>query len=231
MKSWLVQLINVESKLGKTGLMLLVDRYGFSVKSWDLVMFFIRAFCYEVAHHIIYSETKYNKSIMSTIFHFKKLISDLDIDANSPNSWDCKESKCFYPAAGHVITGNLKIISDSRIRSIICGPKYRFPSRIDLKKCREEIAAALNDFGNRWCKREYVKPSALKRWKLRIFQIIDQRIEFYSQNTNLLPSKPKSSFRHLQQGIQKFHRMFVLVLADKAANNVVVSCCLTTSLY
>ena len=30
--------------------------------------------------------------------------------------------------AGHVITGNLKIISDSRIRSIIAkGPKYRVP--------------------------------------------------------------------------------------------------------
>ena len=39
--------------------------------------------------------------------------------------------------------------------------KYRFPSRIDLKKCREEIASALNDFGNRWCKREYVEPNAL----------------------------------------------------------------------
>ena len=61
------------------------------------------------------------------------------------------------------MTGNLKIISDSRIRYIVSkGPKYRFPSRIDLKKCREEIASALNDFGNRWCKREYVEPDALK---------------------------------------------------------------------
>ena len=52
------------------------------------------------------------------------------------------------------MTGNLKIISDSRIRYIVSkGPKYRFPSRIDFKKCREEIASALNDFGNRWCKR------------------------------------------------------------------------------
>ena len=43
------------------------------------------------------------------------------------------------------MTGNLKIISDSRIRYIVSkGPKYRFPSRIDLKKCREEIASALN---------------------------------------------------------------------------------------
>ena len=57
-------------------------------------------------------------------------------------------------AAGHIMTGNLKIISDSRICYIVSkGPKYRFPSRIDFKKCREEIASALNDFGNRWCKR------------------------------------------------------------------------------
>ena len=39
-----------------------------------------------------------------------------------------------------------------------------------------------------------------------------------------LPPKPKSSFRHLKQGIQEFHRKFVLVPADKAANNVVVVC-------
>ena len=48
------------------------------------------------------------------------------------------------------MTGNLKIISDSRIRYIVSkGPNYRFPSCIDFKKCREEIASALNDFGNR----------------------------------------------------------------------------------
>ena len=61
------------------------------------------------------------------------------------------------------MTGNLKIISDSRISYIVSeGPKYRFPSRIDLKKCREEIASALNDFGNRWCKREYVEPKGVE---------------------------------------------------------------------
>ena len=170
------------------------------------------------------------------------------------------------------MTGNLKIISDSRIRYIVSkGPKYRFgkelfilfaasafrklwsvyvfsyfpfgfegriwdlivsvpdhclsfcfPSRIDLKKCREEIASALNDFGNRRCKHEYVEPNALKEWKVSIFKIVDQRIKFYSQNTNLLPPKPKSTFRHLKQGIQDFHGKYVSVPADKAANNVVV---------
>ena len=115
----------------------------------------------------------------------------------------------------------MKIISDSRIRKIVSeGPKYRFPSYINFDKCREEIASALNAFGNRWCKREGVEHNALKEWKRSIFTIVDKRIKIYSQNTNLLPPKPKSSFRHLKQGIQEFHRKYVLVPADKAANYV-----------
>ena len=30
------------------------------------------------------------------------------------------------------------------------------------------IAASLNDFSNRWCKRENVEPDALKEWKINI---------------------------------------------------------------
>ena len=64
------------------------------------------------------------------------------------------------------ITGNLKVISDSRIRSIIAkGPKYRFPVQIDFLKCREKIAGSLNEFCSRWCKREHVECDALKDWK------------------------------------------------------------------
>ena len=80
----------------------------------------------------------------------------------------------------------------------------------------------MNYFGNRCCKREGVEDNALKEVKRRIFTIVDRLIKFYSQNTNLLPPKPKSSFRHLKQGSQEFHRKYVLVLAYNAANNVVV---------
>ena len=85
---------------------------------------------------------KYNKPIRGALFNFNKLVSDLDIETCNPVSWDCKDSKYVYPAAGHVITGNLRIISDSRIRSIIHvakGPKYRCPVHIDFQKCREKL--------------------------------------------------------------------------------------------
>ena len=53
---------------------------------------------------------------------------------------------------------------------------------------------------------------------------MDERIKFYSHNTNFRPPKPKSSFRHLKKGIQELHRKYVLVPADKATNNIVVVC-------
>ena len=93
---------------------------------------------------------------------------------------------------------------------------------IDFPKCRREIAASLNDISNRWCKKENIESDALKELKINIFKIIDTRISFYSRKTHLLPPKHKSSFLHLKRGIQDFHMNYVLVPADKAANNVVV---------
>ena len=69
---------------------------------------------------------------------------------------------------------------------------------------------------------EHVETNALNSWKLNIFKIIDGRISFYCNNLDLLPPKPKFTFRHLKKGIQEFHRKFFLAPADKAANNVVV---------
>ena len=124
---------------------------------------------------------------------------------------------------GQIVTGNLKIITDSQIRSVISkGPNYRFPAHIDFNKCRETIAGALNDYCTRWCKREHVESNALNKWKLKIFKIIDERVLFYSNNLDLLPPEPKLSFRYLKQGIQEFHRKYVLAPSDKATNNVVV---------
>ena len=40
--------------------------------------------------------------------------------------------------------------------------------------------------------------------------------------SKILPRKPKIKYRYLKSGIGEFHRKYVLVPADKAANNVVV---------
>ena len=53
-----------------------------------------------------------------------------------------KDSRCVYQSDGHIVTGNLKIVSDSGIRRIVSkGPKYRFPKPFSIyfDKCRERF--------------------------------------------------------------------------------------------
>ena len=79
--------------------------------------------------------------------------------------------KLFTSPAGHMIRCNLNV----RVRvhnSISKGPKYRFLCNIGFPNCRREIAASLNDFSNRWYKRENVEPDALREWKINIFKIL-----------------------------------------------------------
>ena len=57
---------------------------------------------------------------------------------------------------------------------------------------------------------------------MNVFEIIDTRVSFYSRNTHTLRLKHKSSFHHLKRGNQDFHMNYVLIPANKAANNLVV---------
>ena len=83
---------------------------------------------------------KKHKPIRYIIFDFNKRVSDLDIDANTPDSQECKDSKFIYPILEFVIL----ILND---------PKCRFPIHIEFERCREETVSALNHFGIRWCER------------------------------------------------------------------------------
>ncbi len=128
-----------------------------------------------------------------------------------------------YPPAGHIITGNFDIISDKRLRNLLTkGPKYRLPSDIDFNACRLQIAKALQDFTSRWCRREQAEENALSEWIKQIFKIMDTRINFYSSHPDLLPPKPRISFRYLKSKLQDFHSKYVFVPADKASNNIII---------
>ena len=59
------------------------------------------------------------KPIRSIILNFNTIVTDINIDSNTPDSKDCHHSNYLHPPAGHVITGNLNVIPDARVRNII----------------------------------------------------------------------------------------------------------------
>ena len=79
----------------------------------------------------------YTKTIASKIFNFSSTLLDLDyhqLDSN-PSPCECNTSSHLYEPYGHVITGDISIIPNSKLRDLIAkGPKYREPCKVDWDK-------------------------------------------------------------------------------------------------
>ena len=86
---------------------------------------------------------------VSTRFHYKQCVLHLNTDEflKDPNSikYCCKkyDNPFISNHYGHIITGNLCIVSNERLRQLISkGSKYREPKQICFEEAREEIQTA-----------------------------------------------------------------------------------------
>ena len=79
----------------------------------------------------------YTKTIASKIFNFSSTLSDLGYHQfhNNLSQCECSTSSHLYQPYGHVITGDLSIIPNSKLRDLIAKvPKYREPCKVDWDK-------------------------------------------------------------------------------------------------
>ena len=64
-------------------------------------------------------------------------------------------SKYCYRPHGHIITGDLKIAENAKLRELVSkGPKYRGPNRINWKATENMIFETIDLYAERWAKRE-----------------------------------------------------------------------------
>ena len=73
----------------------------------------------------------------SKIFNFLSTLSGLDYHQfyNSPFQCECNTSSHLYQPYGRVITGDLPIIPNSKLRDLVTkGPKHREPCKVDWDK-------------------------------------------------------------------------------------------------
>ena len=79
---------------------------------------------------------KYTNNISKNVFNYNQILHSFDIDdyGNASASCDCESSAFRYEPHGHVITGNLRIVKNRKLRRLLeKGPKYREQNTIDWK--------------------------------------------------------------------------------------------------
>ena len=126
----------------------------------------------------------YTKTIASKIFNFLLTLSDLDYHQfhNNPSQRECNTSSHLYQPYDHVITGDLSVIPNSKLRDLFAkGPKYREPCKVDWDKNLSLLCEAVDQYTLQWAKREIVELSVLSSWKEMVKGQIEKRISKLKQ--------------------------------------------------
>ena len=129
-----------------------------------------------------------------------------------------------YQPYGHVITGDLSIIPNFKLRDLIAkGPKYREPCKVDWDKNLSLLCEAVDQYALQWAKREIVELSVLSSWKEMVKEQIEERISKLKLNFKQPTGKVLQN-ADVKACRSDLHSKYVFVPADKAPNNVIIIC-------
>ena len=166
--------------------------------------------------------------IRSKILNYTETVNSIDVNDNDTygtgiHSCTCTDSPYCDPQHGHIITGNLQIIQNNKLRKLLTkGPNYREAKAINWDKSREKIVEGLEEcvtfLQNRTNNTDYTE------WKNLVLQKVDQKIN--QLRTRIRVQRTKQVLREPEviEYIEELHKNFVVVPIDKASNNLAVAC-------
>jgi hypothetical protein len=169
---------------------------------------------------IVYS---YDRPFSSKICNHSATVRSLrNMDAVKEvlsSSCTCDRSPYFYAAAEHVITGDLNIITDERLRSIIKkGTRFRFPTARKKHDITNFFELDLDLFILKLSNMYRLSPTAFDEFRSVVMLKFKDRLCF---NTNSYKTYKSNAFN---KELRKLHEKYVICPADKAAGNYVVIC-------
>ena len=122
------------------------------------------------------------------------------------------------------VLNDLRVIENAKLRELVGkGPKYREPNRVNWKATETMFLESIDLYAKNWSKREQVELKYLPEWKDQLKELVADCIS----NLKGHFKSPKCKVLYqldVKDTLHKLHANYVLVPADKAANNVIIVC-------
>ena len=176
---------------------------------------------------------KLDNPIRNKILNYKDTISSLSfkqvnndkVEIENLPECNCTDSQFCDPAHGHIVTGNLNIIENNKLRKLLSkGPNFREPKTLNYNKCFSSIEADLqNTVDHLTCKYNLAN-NALEAWREAILAKVRNRIIHLKKKKTPQQSKPALKDPQILQYLNIIHNNYVLVPIDKASNNIAIVC-------
>ena len=106
---------------------------------------------------------------------------DISMSLNSESSslfpCTCSESTFSDPHHGHIVTGDLRIIENAKLRKLFSkGPNYRENKTVNYGKCLKEITLALEASVSSMAGKYKLETNTFDGWKALILAKVAQKI-------------------------------------------------------
>ena len=104
---------------------------------------------------------------------------------------ECQNSQFCDPYHKHIITGDLRFVTNAKLRQLLGkGPNYREARTMNFKKCKEEIESALTSSVVNLAEKYKIEKQQLKPWEDKIIELVGKRINVLKSKMTISPKKP-----------------------------------------
>ena len=174
---------------------------------------------------VVYELTQ---SIHSKLFNYKKFVQSIDVDSFISESTTlpctCHSSPFRDEHHDHIITGNLEIVADAKLRKLISkGPKYREPVHFSCNNAKTEILKGIDRCIETWSNKGGLPIAAFADWKNNIILKMDDRISSLANKRSTLTTSILKD-ANVNKCLTDLQKNYVIVPIDKASNNVAFIC-------
>ena len=120
----------------------------------------------------------YTRTIAGKILNNRKVVNELNMDCGTASMvCSCNCSRYKYESCGHVVTGDLSIIKDVKLRNLISkDPAYREQNNIDWRVNLKNCKAAVSRYAKKWAKEANVNRRVLRDWEETVYKFIDEKV-------------------------------------------------------
>ena len=162
---------------------------------------------------------KYPSTIRSKVLNYREVYHE-EIDVSNINC-NCKDSKYIDNHHGHVITGDLSIVTNTNLRKLLQkGLNYRDQAPPSVEKAFSAIKNAIVLYCKKMASRFNMNIVAFREWQHKILAAVREQLEACKKyKFNSVLSKPDVII-----ALKELHNEFVFVPTDKASNNITIVC-------
>ena len=180
--------------------------------------------------HIPTVSYTYPPPIRSKILNYKETLKEFGAEATQSDdifpSFECNTSPFKDLYHGHVITGDLSLIKNERLRKLISkGTGYRENIPINWIETEKQIFIALDTLIKTISEREHIAIEKFREFKIKVKDKVKIEVNLnkqrYKRAKNAVPVlKDPGAAKELK----RLHNEYVLTSVDKASKNVGIIC-------